>query len=90
MTDMVNHPPHYEGRIESIDAMEEVVGKSGVFDFCICNAFKYIWRCKKKHNSPIEDLKKAVWYLNHAIDIYEEPVVKEFYFDNQKVTVKED
>lgn len=41
---------------------------------CLCNAFKYLWRCKKKHETPIEDIKKAVWYLDKYLELckYEE------------------
>lgn len=71
MADMVNHPPHYETNgIECIDAMRASQGDEAVQDFCICNAFKYIWRSSHK-GSEIEDLKKAVWYLNKAIEIEE-------------------
>lgn len=67
--DMVNHPPHYEdGKVECIDAMEEAIGWEGIVSFCIGNAFKYIWRCRKKHLSPLEDLKKARWYIDKAIE----------------------
>jgi hypothetical protein len=69
--DNINHPKHYEGNIECIDAMQEVIGKVGVIDFCIGNAFKYIWRCMKKHELPIEDLKKCRWYINKALDLME-------------------
>lgn len=72
MTDNVNHPPHYEGNIECIDAMEEVLNSEGLFNYCLGNAFKYIWRCKKKHKTPLEDLKKAQWYINKAIEMQED------------------
>lgn len=69
--DNVNHPPHYEtGKYESIDVMEEVFGKESVKDFCLCNAFKYLYRCKHKHETPLEDVQKAVWYLNHYIELW--------------------
>lgn len=68
-SDAVNHPEHYEGNIECIDAMKEVLGTEGLINFCIGNAFKYTWRCKKKHKSPVEDLKKADWYINKAIEL---------------------
>lgn len=56
-TDNVNHPPHYETNgIECIDAMKAAQGVSAVQDFCICNAFKYIWR--HKHKNGAEDIKK--------------------------------
>lgn len=67
--DLVNHPPHYETNgIECIDAMRASQGDDAVKDFCICNAFKYIWRHSHK-GSEIQDLEKAVWYLNKAIEI---------------------
>jgi hypothetical protein len=69
--DNVNHPKHYEGNIECIDAMQEVLGKHGTISFCIGNAFKYIWRCKKKHPTPIEDLKKCRWYVDKALELLE-------------------
>ena len=69
MPDMVNHPPHYETNgIECIDAMRASQGDRAVKDFCVCNAFKYIWRSSHK-GSEIQDLEKAVWYLNKAIEI---------------------
>lgn len=72
VVDMVSHPPHYEGNIECIDAMIEVLGKEGVIHFCIGNAFKYIWRCLKKHETPVEDLKKCRWYISKAIELLTE------------------
>ena len=70
--DNVHHPKHYtEGKYECIDVMEEVFGKAAVMDFCACNAFKYLYRCNKKHNSPVEDVKKAIWYLNKFVELEE-------------------
>ena len=67
-TNNVNHPSHYnKGNIECIDAMVSAYGKDTVSDFCICNAFKYIWRYKYKNG--IEDLKKAQWYLNKIVEL---------------------
>lgn len=67
--DFVNHPPHYEtGKFESIEVMEEVFGREYVKGFCLCNAFKYLYRCKKKHETPVEDIKKAIWYLNKYLE----------------------
>ncbi len=61
--DMINNPPHYAGGdIECIDAMIASQGITSVKDFCLCNAFKYIWRTK--HKNGIEDINKAIWYLN--------------------------
>lgn len=69
MKDMVNHPPHYEGKFECIDVMTEALGEEAVKGFCICNAFKYIYRHKRKNG--IEDIKKASWYIDKYISMEE-------------------
>ena len=64
--DNVNRPAHYtSGGIECIDAMQAAFGDKAVKDFCLCNAFKYLWRHKQKNG--VEDLKKCRWYLNRLI-----------------------
>ena len=64
--DPVNRPAHYtSGSIECIDAMQAAFGDEAVKDFCLCNAFKYLWRHRNKNG--VEDLKKARWYLNRLI-----------------------
>lgn len=64
--DPVNRPAHYtSGGIECIDAMQAAFGVEAVKDFCLCNAFKYLWRHRNKNG--VEDLKKARWYLNRLI-----------------------
>lgn len=61
--DVVNHPKHYEtGKFECIEVMEEVFGAEAVREFCLCNAFKYLYRCKRKENME-QDVDKAMWYL---------------------------
>lgn len=64
MNDVVNHPSHYtDGKIEVIDFIED----KGL-NFHRGNAVKYIARAGKKDPSKeIEDLRKAVWYLNREI-----------------------
>ena len=70
--DMVNHPKHYEtGKFECIEVMQEAIGKEDVKGFCLCNAFKYLYRCCHKHESPMEDVKKAIWYLNKFVELEE-------------------
>ena len=71
MADNVNHPSHYEAStsIECIEAMELMFGEQAVYDFCLCNAYKYIWRHKNKNG--LEDLNKAEWYLNKASEMQE-------------------
>lgn len=69
--DPVNRPAHYtSGGIECIDAMQAAFGVEAVKDFCLCNAFKYLWRHRSKNG--VEDLKKARWYLNRLIEEVEE------------------
>ena len=62
--DNVNHPAHYESQtsLECIDVMEIAFGADAVGNFCLCNAFKYLWRYK--HKGGKEDLRKAKWYLD--------------------------
>ena len=76
-TDVVNHPDHYtNGSIECIDAMVAAYGKDRVAEYCVINAFKYIWR--SEHKNGLEDIKKAIWYLNKHVELkessYEEAV----------------
>lgn len=64
--DPVNRPAHYTSSgIECIDAMQAAFGVEAVNDFCLCNAFKYLWRHRQKNG--VEDLKKCRWYLNRLI-----------------------
>lgn len=64
----INHPDRYAGgKFECIDVMVDVFGADAVKHFCILNAFKYVWRAEKKNG--IEDIKKAVWYLNKYIEL---------------------
>ena len=66
--DPVEHPSHYEsGKFQCIDVMEEVFGPETVMAFCLCNAFKYLYRSMHKHNTPTEDVKKAEWYIRRWI-----------------------
>ena len=64
--DNVNHPKHYEGRtsLECIECMRVAFGEEAVYHFCLCNAFKYLWRYKNKNGA--EDIDKARWYLNYV------------------------
>jgi hypothetical protein len=62
-TDMVNHPPHYKaGGIETIDFIE-----AKALGYHLGNVVKYVTRSDHKGNK-LEDLKKAQWYLNRAIE----------------------
>lgn len=65
--DMVNHPPHYQSDngIECIDAIRAALGRDGFIAYCIGNSMKYQWREKA---DKLEDMRKAAWYLNRAIE----------------------
>lgn len=66
----VNHPQRYAGgKYECIDVMTDVFGVDAVKSFCKLNAFKYLWR--EEHKNGVEDIKKAVWYLNKLIELSE-------------------
>jgi len=68
--DAVERPQHYASTsIECIDAMRETQGDEAVKAYCVCNAFKYLWRHNRKNGD--EDIKKASWYLNKAVEIME-------------------
>ena len=62
--DNVNHPSHYtSGKIEVIDFIEDKE-----LGFHLGNAVKYISRAGRKNPDKIvEDLQKAVWYINREI-----------------------
>lgn len=65
MTETINHPEHYGGdtTYEAIKVIE-----AWRLDFCLGNAVKYIARAGKKPDADwLEDLKKAQWYLERAI-----------------------
>ena len=77
MNDPVNNPTHYTSSnatcklcsepIECIDVTEHM-------GFCLGNAVKYIWRAGiKSEEKTIEDLEKAIWYINRHIQKLERP-----------------
>ena len=68
--DMVNSPIHYnKAGIETIDALEAMLVDG--FDFYLQgNIVKYLWRFRYKNG--VEDLRKAQWYLNKLIEVYDD------------------
>ena len=65
----VNHPDHYnQGGIECFDVIEQFFGKGSLIGFCEGNALKYLMRHKLKDN-PVEDLKKARFYIDKIIEL---------------------
>ena len=66
---MVSHPDHYksDAGLEVIDVIEAFTSDlKGVQATDTGNVIKYICRWKKKNG--LQDLKKAMWYLQHLID----------------------
>ena len=63
LPDPVNHPPHYKsGGVETIDFIE-----AKDLNYRLGNVVKYVSRAGRKATDPIEDLKKAAWYLQREI-----------------------
>lgn len=70
LKDPIN-PTHYtSGGIETIDYIQAKLGDDGVMAFCLGNVIKYVSRAGKKDiSTELEDLKKAQWYLNKAVEV---------------------
>lgn len=62
MSDNVHHPKHYHPGPYEVITVVEAWGLS----FALANAVKYIARHGLK-GTPIEDLQKSAWYLEHEI-----------------------
>lgn len=61
-SDNVKHPSHYADTVPEIECIQVTQH----FNFNKGNAIKYIWRAGHK-NDEIEDLKKAIQYLEFEI-----------------------
>jgi hypothetical protein len=61
--DPVNSPKHYTAHPSGIECIQ-ITEHMG---FNLGNALKYIWRADLKNNA-VEDLQKAVWYINREIE----------------------
>jgi len=68
IAEAINHPSHYaDGKIEVIDFIDDKK-----LNFNLGNVVKYVARAGKKDKSKeLEDLKKALWYLEREISNYE-------------------
>ena len=71
-SDNVNHPPHYTWLKDKCGV--EVIDITRHMDFCLGNAIKYILRAGHKQDASlsdsqkeVEDLKKAIFYINDRI-----------------------
>lgn len=63
MSDIVNHPSHYNSNPSGVECI--VVAEHMPFN--IGNAMKYLWRAGLK-DATIQDLQKAAWYVNREIE----------------------
>lgn len=62
--DNVNHPKHYTSDPSGVECIEI----TRHCNFNIGNAIKYLWRAGLKDgNSDIQDLQKAIWYIQDEI-----------------------
>jgi hypothetical protein len=69
--DAVTKPKHYNtGGIEAIDYIKQQLG-DGFIEYCEGNTLKYLHRWRYKEH-PVQDLRKARWYLDKMIEATEE------------------
>lgn len=60
----IDHPEHYNLHPSGVECIEIVRHMS----FNLGNAVKYLWRDGLKNTDvPLQDLKKAAWYLQDEI-----------------------
>ena len=65
--DVVNSPPHYKtGGVEAIEGIEASMAPEAFAGYAKGSCLKYLWRYEKK-GKPLEDLKKARWFLDRLI-----------------------
>ena len=65
--EMVNHPQHYGGNDNPYEAIKVI--EDWDLDFHLGNTVKYISRAgKKDSDKELQDLKKALWYLERKIN----------------------
>lgn len=71
--DPVNHPAHYTSDPSGVECIQITRHRN----FNIGNAIKYLWRAGlKDETKTIEDLKKAIFYINDEIGRLERPQIK--------------
>ena len=69
--EQVNHPSHYGGSSNTYEAIKVI--EAWDLGFHLGNTVKYISRAgKKETDKELQDLKKALWYLNHHIETLED------------------
>ncbi len=64
--EQVNHPAHYGGADNPYEVIKVI--RAWGLNFALGNAIKYIARAGKKHpDKQLEDLQKALWYIQNEI-----------------------
>jgi hypothetical protein len=67
MSEQVNHPQHYGGEDNPYEAIKVI--EAWDLDFHLGNTVKYISRAGKKDiDKELQDLNKALWYLQRKIE----------------------
>ena len=70
MSENVDHPSHYGGKDNPYETIKVIEALGWADNFCKGNAMKYLMRAGKKDpEKEVEDLEKAVFYLNYLIEI---------------------
>lgn len=65
--DNINNPQHYKQyTLEAIEGIKGSMSKEEFQGYLKGAALKYLWRYKYKQ-APVEDLRKAKWYLNQLL-----------------------
>ncbi|HYD87129.1 MAG TPA: DUF3310 domain-containing protein [Vitreimonas sp.] len=59
----IDHPAHYNAHPHGVECIE----LAEQLPFCQGNAVKYLWRADHK-GAQLEDLQKALWYVERALD----------------------
>jgi len=84
MSDNVNHPKHYN-QVPGIECLDVVKH----FSFLRGNALKYLWRAD--HKNGLEDLKKALFYVQAEIaELEPQPVAAPVhrFLDDEPIVVR--
>lgn len=82
----VNHPSHYGGENNTYECIKVI--DAWKLNFCLGTAVRYICRAGQKPNNPdIQDLEKAVWYLQHEIELRKQEELLNVVTDEEYVKV---
>jgi len=81
-TDKINNPKHYTSHPSGIECID-ITRHMG---FNLGNVIKYVWRADLKEG--IDDLKKAVWYLQDEIKKREATLLPGEYFGDENFGIK--